>query len=605
MIASILLGLLFGAVPIGVVAGVIGAAVAARDARDEPTEPGIGTVRRLFVYVLALVGLVFAAIGVSLLVSGALQVAFESVLVSQRSEALSTALAFTLVGTPAWVVFAYLAQRSVAQHPVEAASQARRLYFVVVRGVALVFIVFNAIGVGKQLVGVEAFSSHGWGWLVAWAGAWLVHDRFVAGEPTTTAMTRLLERLYVAFGAVLGLMVLLIGINSVVVAPINSAYEQLGATRLVDAALLFGLREGAVVLVVGALVWAWHWLLHLNLAESGRARERGTTLWHVVVFVFGTLPGVALTVVPVAVLLYTTLTWFLGTRDVSGAHAHFHEVPALIGALVTGVATWGYHRAVLVESMRGNETQSEPERVYRYLVAAAGLLTAAIGLATVLALACEGIAGAGGSLVRESGWWRNALLRAVTLLAIGAPLWAWYWGQLQRVVVREGSVARASLSRRAFVFAAVGVSLIALLISLVVLLFQVLRPLLDGDASLAILRDARWSIATVATSAFVTMYYLLVMREDQAALRDAPVATPARKLEITVIAPASAADLIVALRTIEGARIRSWVRTDSDDRDLSGTQIESIRAAVATTEAERIAVLVSDDGVEVVPFREA
>ncbi|MEI6666109.1 MAG: hypothetical protein WCL53_08150, partial [Chloroflexota bacterium] len=114
-----------------------------------------------------------------------------------------------------------------------------------------------------------------------------------------------------------------------------------------------------------------------------------------------------------------------------------------------------------------------------------------------------------------------------------------------------------------------------------------------------------WSIATVATSAFVTMYYLLVMREDQAALRDAPVATPARKLEITVIAPASAADLIVALRTIEGARIRSWVRTDSDDRDLSGTQIESIRAAVATTEAERIAVLVSDDGVEVVPFREA
>ncbi|MEI6666232.1 MAG: DUF5671 domain-containing protein, partial [Chloroflexota bacterium] len=502
MITSILLGFLFAVVPIGVVAGVVGAAVAARDARDEPTESGIGTVRRLFVYVLALVGLVFAAIGVSLLVSGALEVAFESMLVSQRSEALSTALAFTLVGTPAWVVFAYLAQRSIAQHPVEAASQARRLYFVVVRGIALVFIVFNAIGVGKQLVGVELFSSHGWGWLIAWAGVWLVHDRFVAGEPTTTAMTRLLERLYMTFGAVLGLMALLIGINNVVSSPLESTYSQIGATRLVDAALLFGLREGAVVLVIGALVWTWHWLLHL-------ARERETTLWHVVIFVFGTLPGVALTVVPLAALLYTTLTWFLGTQDVDGAHAHFAEVPSLIGALVAGVATWGYHRAVLVESMRGNETQSEPECVYRYLVAAAGLLTAAIGIATVLALACEGIAGAGDSLVRESGWWRNALLRAVTLLAIGAPLWGWYWSQLQRVVAREGTAARASLSRRAFVFAAVGVSLIALLTGLVVLLFQVLRPLLDGDASLAVLRDARWSIATVATSAFVTMYYLL------------------------------------------------------------------------------------------------
>ncbi|RLT28342.1 MAG: hypothetical protein DWI48_00840 [Chloroflexi bacterium] len=599
MISSILLGLLFGAVPIGVIAGVIGAAVAARDARDEPAEPGIGTVRRLFVYVLALVGLVFAAIGVSLLVSGALQVAFESVLVSQRSEALSTALAFTLVGTPAWVVFAYLAQRSVAQHLVEAASQARRLYFVVVRGVALVFVVFNAIGVGKQLVGVEPLSSHGWGWLVAWGGVWLIHDRFVANEPTTTAMTRLLERLYLAFGTVLGLMVLLIGINSVVVAPVNSAYEQLGATRLVDSALLFGLRDGVVVLVVGALVWAWHWLLHL-------ARERGTTLWHVVVFVFGTLPGVALTVVPVAVLLYTTLTWFLGTRDVSGAHAHFHEVPALLGALVTGVATWGYHRAVLVESMRGNEAQSEPERVYRYLVAAAGLLTAAIGIATLLALACEGIAGAGNSLVRSAGWWRNPLLRAVTLLAIGAPLWAWYWGQLQRVVTREGAVARASLSRRAFVFAAVGVSLIALLISLVVLLFQVLRPLLDGDASLAVLRDARWSIATVATSAFVTMYYLLVMREDQAALRDTPAPERARTREVTVIASADTADeLVVALRRIDGVRVRSWQRTDSSHRELSGAQIEMVRAGVAIADAEHIAVIVNDDGVEVVPFREA
>ena len=101
--------------------------------RKSRPEPGIGTVRRLFVYVLAFLGLMFAATGISLLLTGVLEVVIERVLVGQRSEALSTALAFTVVGTPAWVVFAALAQRSLAQHPAEAWALTRRLYFVVVR----------------------------------------------------------------------------------------------------------------------------------------------------------------------------------------------------------------------------------------------------------------------------------------------------------------------------------------------------------------------------------------------------------------------------------------------------------------------------------------
>ena len=122
MVASILFTVLFAALPIGIVAAVLSVAATARDARDEraPDDPGIGTVRRLFVYVLAFLGLMFAATGVSLLITGVLEVVIERVIVSQRSEALSTALAFTVVGTPAWVVFALLAQRSLAQHPAEA-----------------------------------------------------------------------------------------------------------------------------------------------------------------------------------------------------------------------------------------------------------------------------------------------------------------------------------------------------------------------------------------------------------------------------------------------------------------------------------------------------
>lgn len=600
MIGDVLLMLLFTALPGAVVAGIIGAAISSRDARGEgePDEPGIGTVRRLFLYVLALVGLVFAAIGVSLLITGVLEVTFEDLIVSEQSEALSTALAFTLVGTPAWVVFAYLAQRSLTQHPVEAYSQARRLYFVVVRGIALVFIVLNASGVLKQLSGVDDFSSHAWGWLFTWGGIWVVHQRFVAGESAPSTVTRLLERLYGYFGTVLGLVFALNGIAQLVRTPLQSIYNNASGIALVDQGLTRGLREGAILLLIGGAVWAWHWALRLL------RRDLGTTLWHVQVFVFGTLPGVMLTVVPVAVLLYTVLKWFLGVPDVGSASAHFSEVPSLLGTLVAGVATWGYHRATLVEGTRGAQAQGEPERVYRYTVAAAGLLTAAIGLATVIALACEALGGGAGTLVRQSEWWRNPLIRAFTLLVIGTPLWVWYWTRVQQIAVTV-TAARTSLSRRAFLFAVMGVSLIALLISLVVLLFQVLQPILDGDASREILRDARWSIAVAVTSAVVAVYYLLVLREDQEALRDLPVVEAVRRRNVLLLAPSGAGRVAEALRDVEGVRVRTWLRSDDADFGLTSTQIEALREAVLAADAAQVAVIVSGDVFEVVPYRES
>ena len=270
--------------------------------------------------------------GVSLLLTGVLQVVIERVIVSQRSEALSTALAFTVVGTPAWVVFAALAQRSLAQHPAEAWALTRRLSFVVVRGVAITFVAFNADGIGRQLAGLDPVSSHAWGWLLTWSAVWLVHARLIAGEPAPSTVTRLLERLSWYYGAVLGLALTLNGVMTLVAAPLESAYDAASGIALVDASLSSGLREGAVQVLVGAALWGTHWIVRLL------QRDRRTTLWHVQVFVFGTLPGVALTVVPVAVLLYTVLEWFLGTPDVDSASAQFAEVPSLLSGLEIGRA---------------------------------------------------------------------------------------------------------------------------------------------------------------------------------------------------------------------------------------------------------------------------
>ena len=351
---------------------------AARERGRRPQDPGIGTVRRLFVYVLALVGLSFATTGIALLITGALEVAFENMILADESQSLATALAFTLVGTPAWFVFAALAQRSLRDHAVEARSHARRLYFVLARAIALGFITVNGISVIRAAIGVDDFSAGAWGWLLAWSGVWLLHARLVANEPTslTTAArapgAQFLERLYWYLGAVVGLFLLVDG-------------DQRGGrpgrcarcTTASSAARCWSVRttptcaKACRVVAVGAVVWGWHWLRALV------RKDRGTSLWHVQIFVFGTLPGIALTVIPLAILLYRALQWLVGRPSAATVAAHFSDVPSLLAALVVGALTWGYHRAVLRDAGEDSaaahkRTQSEPERLYRYLVIGGG-----------------------------------------------------------------------------------------------------------------------------------------------------------------------------------------------------------------------------------------
>jgi len=189
---------------------------------------------------------------------------------------------------------------------------------------------------------------------------------------------------------------------------------------------------------------------------------------------------------------------------------------------------------------------------------------------------------------------------------VGAPLWIGYWVPMQRIVSRGGPEDRSSVSRRAFVFAATGVSLLALLGSLTALLYQVLQPLLDGTLSLAILRDARWSIATALTAGAVAVYSLLVLREDQAALRRLEPPPIVRRREVFVIAAASVPGVVRELEQVEGVRTRVMRRADEagDSEPLPFAQLTALRAEVAAAEGTRFAVVVGAGRYELVPLAE-
>src|SRR5690606_32308511 len=109
--------------------------------------------------------------------------------------------------------------------------------------------------------------------------------------PAPSGATRYIDRLYLGFGAVLGLYVLGFGLGLLIVEPGMQAYDALFREALLrDGGWTEGLRLGAAQVAVGAVAWWWHW--HARLRP-----EAQSIAWRIVVFIFGILAGLTLAVV--------------------------------------------------------------------------------------------------------------------------------------------------------------------------------------------------------------------------------------------------------------------------------------------------------------------
>ena len=601
MIGGIVFGLLFLAVPIAVIGGIVAAvmAVRRRDDDDGEAEPGIGTVRRLFYYGIAFLALIFVGVGLAMLIGGVLDGAFGDLVIQSSDTQLAIALAFTVVGTPAWLIFALLAQRSVQQHDVERRSQARRLYFTLARGLALSIAMVAATMIGRFLLGVDDFNGDPWGWFLAWGGIWILHDRLAASEPPPTRTTQLLDRLYLYYAAVIGLGTLISGAVGALSVPLSSAYDQLFRESLVSRAWTEEVRGALVLVVVGGAVWGWHWLRQLV------RRDAGATLWYTYLFIVGVTVAVAMTVGALGTLLYSVLQWWFGDASSESAADHFASAPGMLALIVVGGLSWGYHRAVLEEGSP-EERWSEPERIYRYLVAAAGLLALAAGGVALIAGALDALAPRSGELLRTSEEWRNAIVLGVTLVIVGAPLWARYWTQIQREVGTRGDVERSALPRRIFVFAVFGLAALVVLINLTVVLYQLFEGVLEGSLSSEFLRDTRYSVALVLVAGAVAMQYWLVLREDQrAAPEGAPTVVAPRPREVIVLAPAGIEGVLRELERIDGVRLRNWRRLDAPVATLGDEQLAALRERLADAEGARFVLIVGDNRFDLVPYEVA
>lgn len=581
---------MLGLLPLLLVVGVVIAFLVARDRSDQdPPGPagddGHGTLRRAFVYSLALLGALLTASGLSGIVRVTLETFGGTALVSETDSGLALGLSLTIVGLPVWLLAWRAAQGGVAGSPAERRALGRRLFLAGVRAIALAIAVPYAIETGRWLVGADPYGAEAIARMLVWGLLWAYHERVAREVPFGSEHTRRIDRIEVYLAATGGFALLATSAGSLLARSLDALYElAVGVTPLVGRGIGPELRTTSVALVVGAVVWWWHWSVVAG-------DDTGSTGWFVYLFLVGVLSGTATVVISGSVVLHRVLAWFLGAADRS-AGGYFDVLPASVAGLLVGIAVWGYHRAALRETEpAGDGRWSGPERIYRYLVTAAGMLTAAGGIATILMVGLD-VAVPGRTVVEASGGLRDVVAIGLTLLLIGVPLWAWSWSAVQRRV-RERPEERNALARRVLIFGAFGVAIVTTVVALSVLLFELFEATLAGELSDRLIEQQRWSIALLLTAGAVSVHYGLVLREDRAGAPEEPVAVQLGRIILVASDPAS---LAAELRTRFDAEVTAWERTDVEAQEAAPLDVDRVTAALRQVQARRALVVVDADG---------
>lgn len=551
---GILFGILASLIQIGVMVGIVVLIVKLVSGRGKASTETVGVfIRRFFVYTIMLVMLAVVGIGVAGLIESALPTTGEIV---DSSAAAARSIAFVFVGLPVYLGLALYTARRLKADPEERGSFGWAFYVTVALIGSLLATMSLATGLLSELVDREGLNQtlaiNAIVWAAVWFGHWWVAQRF---EPRGRGQIHLLA------GSAAGLIWTFAGALATGAAMLSVIYETVLLESIVGGGIEDLLRP-AMTLVVGLPVWWWYWIRHTRDGER-------TPWWLAYALLIGVMGGAATAIVGAGIMLFSVLDWLIG--DVSGsAAAHFHQLPGVFAALMVGAGVWAYHAHILGE--RDERTRGDVDRVYDYLLSAAGLVVAASGLATLIAVALVGISGAGNT-VTGSG---DTVATALTLLLIGVPLWWRYWSMIQRYRRSDAVNEVHSIPRRIYLLGLFGIAAVVAVVSLIIIVFIVVEDALDGTFGMETLDSAAIAIALLLTAGALAWYHLAVFREDREIVPDAP----SYAVQDVLLISATDTPLATAITDRIGADVRSVAVLPG------GSTSETLEQVLGTLEAE-------------------
>lgn len=512
----------------------------------------MNTIRRVYVYAIAFVGLMMVLAGAVNLVRLLLELVLRGPgalagLAAYR-EQVAVPAALLIVGLPIWAVHWLLAQGSARQAGEQGVAERRallRAFFLY--GVLLVTAVVGLSNLGDGLAALLA-------WLLGersagasaaevatplaaaliagllWAGHWGIAagDRQAVGEIAGTAIVR---RCYVYGLGFVGFVLLLV-FASGLLRTVWEAWASRAAQGFAGAGLAEQVGAEAARMLAGLAVWLWHagWAGRLAAAPGAAGEaERGSLLRKIYLFAAVAL-AVGGTLVGASQGLRLLLMAALGDALPQGAPLALGLAEPVSMALVFGLA-WAFAwREVEGEARRQAELprQATVRRLYVYLVAFAGLAMLAVGVAGLLNTLFDRWLGPP-SAGLDPGWWRDQISLYSTLVVVGAPVWLAHWADRQ-AIARASEEERRALPRRAYLYAVLLGGMLAILTSAAALVALAIRLALGQPADRQALADLAHLLVFTLVGAAALAYHWGRLRADGAArVAEAP-ATAEKKV---------------------------------------------------------------------------
>lgn len=593
-------------IPLAVIGGIVATVVTwrRREAFEASTEvdQGVGTVKRLYFYGSTFAYMLVAGIGVVLTARYVLDELFGPPVLRRETGQLALGVALTVIWAPIWAWHRLRVQRFLEEEPAERRSILRKLYVYLTLGVTAALVAHASVELLRWLFGARPFSGYAVAALVVWSTAWVFHWSAESEESQPSEETWTVRRLYLYVTSAYSLAMLAVGASFVIYVVLRGVYEGLYPAPL----LLQGeegiwdnaMKNALSVALVGAALWAYHWLYAARLDKRSDLRQ-------LYLYILAILGGVLTTLSATGVVVFGILQWLIGTPEEASAAAHFRFLPGALSPLVIGLSLWFYHWQTVQRERSPLGQLRAARQTYAYIMAALGLGALAASVIVLVSTAIGIAVTSARDVLVGTDWWRDRIVLVLTLLLLGVPVWSFHWFSMQRMVAAGHTEERASLSRRILIFGVVGVGTLAFLGNISYLLFMFLDAFLKDTLSLTLLVDAKWSTGAVVAAVLFVPYYWLTLREDRRAVEGASARPSTLRKSVTVLIPEGGGPFLAGLETVLREKPRVLCRLDPDIGvpELSADDLRSVERRVAEAAGARVLLVADATGVQVYSYR--
>lgn len=519
-----------------------------------PAVGGVQTVRRVITYLLLLLMVIIAAMGLSGLLERALWP--DRSIVSYDNYGLAQNLAFALIAGPLAAVLWWLIWRTSASAR-DRASVAWPVYLVIASTIALITFTTSLFSWAAQAI-VGDWQPGGLATGIVWGLVWLWNYwmwRHPAKGPT---------RLVGVAPAIASLIGLTYGVGGLVFSLaglIDSTVDAFGQL-VVSGSTWEPIVQPLVWAAGGGLLWWWHWF------RVGVRNQRTGFANVLLVYITG-FASFAVFAFGITLTLATILELVTGSPD---------PLAVLLDPLGIAIACAAFGALTLVYHVR--VVAAHPPVIAsatRLVTSGVALALAATGVGvTVNAL----LATFASTLVADSI--RNLLLGGISALLVGGALWWVTW--------RPGTASSpervATPGRRVYLVVIFGLSALVALITLLVIGFQLFSFLLDSANGGSFIDRSRQAIGLLAATVLVAAYHFTIWRQDRSS---AAVHEQVRRIErVTLVTAAGGSEAAEAIRAATGARVSVLRRADAVDGEADSA---ALVAALDGIEAAHVLVV--------------